>query len=56
MPHKLAMEFRGTVRLPMAEHNPKPPAPRPNPLPKLPPPGFAIPETRSDDRKLETKK
>jgi hypothetical protein len=40
----------------MADENPKTPAPRPNPLPKLPPPGFAIPETRSDDRKLETKK
>jgi hypothetical protein len=30
----------------MAE-NPKPPTPRPNPMPNSPPPGFAIPETRS---------
>ena len=27
--------------------NPKPTSPRPNPLPSSPPPGFAIPETRS---------
>ena len=39
----------------MANENPKS-SPRPNPMPTTPPPGFAIPETRSGDQAItETK-
>jgi hypothetical protein len=37
----------------MADENPKPPVPRPNPMPSSPPPGFAIPETRSGTSKTK---
>ena len=37
----------------MASENPKP---RPNPMPSSPPPGFAIPETRTGGESIETKR
>jgi hypothetical protein len=39
----------------MANDAPKP-DPRPNPMPASPPPGFAIPETRSGDQAIVTEK
>jgi hypothetical protein len=37
----------------MADENKPQPPPRPNPMPSSPPPGFAIPETRSGNGKTK---